>query len=241
MNTSALYLGVWGRAKVLLLAGLLIATFPVSELGVQHGSDVDSRADGVAILHINSSTGNDPNPGSRSSPVRTIQKGVNLANAAINTNHDVMLYVASGVYRESVDFRSVSNSDRSLDLRAEPGTVLSGSDQWATGWMQQLNGIYVHNWPYRWGMKAIPDGWDSYWHSDGKGYIRNRMRRYEALFIDDQPLFNRLELSELSTAGTFYVNEEMSKIYVRPHDADSFDSGTIEVAIRQSVLSVNDR
>ena len=144
-------------------------------------------------------TGSDTNPGTQSSPVRTIQKGINLANDAINNNNvDVIVHIKAGRYEEVASIESVANTARTLTLEGESGTVLTGADQWHTGWTLNTNGTYVHSWPYKWGAQSLPDGWADYWNWDGKGFIRDRVLRREMIYINDTGLCGRLNLSELS-------------------------------------------
>ena len=187
-------------------------------------------------------TGSDTNPGTQSSPVRTIQRGISLANDAINNNNfDVVVHIKAGSYREVASIGSVANTTRSLTLEGESGTVLTGSDQWNTGWTLNTNGIYGHYWPYKWGAQSLPNGWADYWNWDGKGYIRDRLLRREMIYINDKGLCGRLNLSELSTPGTFYVDETNSMIYLRPYSGTDMSTATIEVATRSKLLAVNNR
>ena len=149
-------------------------------------------------------TGSDTNPGTQSSPVRTIQRGINLANDAINNNNvDVIVHIEAGSYGEVASIGSLANTARSLTLEGEPGTVLTGADQWNTGWTQNTNGTYAHSWPYKWGAQSLPNGWAEYWNRDGKGFIRDRLLRREMIYINDKGLCGRLNLSGTLNPGDF--------------------------------------
>ena len=81
------------------------------------------------------------------------------------------------------------NTTKSLTLQgAGDSTVLTGADDWSTGWTGKADGSYVHAWPYKWGMKPIPNGWGDYWNWDGNGYKRDILRRSEMVYVNGSPL-----------------------------------------------------
>ena len=184
--------------------------------------------------------GNDTNPGTQTAPVKTVQRGVQLANQA-NVNNDVTIWMAAGTYREQVRIDWLSNAKK-LTLAGEgPNTVLTGVDDWSTGWTLQSNGTYVHSWTPRWGWKPVPYGWDDYWNWDGLGPMRDRLRRSEMIFVNGSPLTGVLSLSEVSVPGRFYVDENASKVYMRPPSGVSLTGAFIEVGTRVTPLAVNGR
>src|SRR5688500_14472842 len=95
---------------------------------------VSSASSATTSIYVNGTTGSDYDDGSLASPVKTIQRGIVLANAAINEDIDAVVHIAAGSYGEVVNIDwSVTNTVRSLILECEPGTILTGADQWNTG------------------------------------------------------------------------------------------------------------
>ena len=185
-------------------------------------------------------SGSDANWGTQGSPVRTIQRGVNLANQANAAGQDAKVVVAAGVYRESVDLGGQKTDKYLIIEGAGPNTILTGADVWSTGWTMQGDGSIVHNWPYNWGMKAIPSGWGSYWTSGGYGSLRDTLRRSEMVYVNGNPLRVVLSPSSL-VAGTFYVDETNDRLSVRLPAGVSLSSASIEVGMRMTPLRINGR
>ena len=191
------------------------------------------------VIYV-SPSGLDSNPGTLSSPVRTIQRGVTLANQT-NVANDVTVSIAAGTYREEVHIFPL-NTTRALTLQgAGITTVLTGADDWSAGWSAQPNGSYTHAWPYRWGVKPIPSGWDSYWNWDGNSYKRDVLRRSETVYVNGLPLRGVLTLAELSAAGTFYVNETTGTLSMRLPAGVGLAGSLVEVGIRQTPLTIASR
>src|SRR4029453_5618421 len=102
------------------------------------------------------------------------------------------------------------------------------------------DGSYVHAWPYRWGMKPIPNGWGEYWNWDGNGYKRDVLRRSEMVYVNGAGLRGVLTLAELSAAGTFYVDEANGALYMRLPSGVGIGS-LIEVGTRLTPLAITGR
>jgi len=187
-----------------------------------------------------SPSGVDTNAGTETSPVRTIQRGVTLANQANAAGQAARVLVAGGVYRESVNL-GVQKTDKQVVLEgAGPtATILTGADDWTTGWTAQPDGSLVHSWSYKWGIKTVPSGWESYWNWDGNGYKRDILRRSETVYVNGAPLRGVLTANELSAAGTFYVDESASRLSMRLPTGVTLTGSLIEVGIRQNVLTVD--
>jgi hypothetical protein len=187
-----------------------------------------------------STSGSDANWGTQGSPVRTIQRGVNLANQANAAGQDAKVIVAAGVYREAVDLGG-QKTDRYLIIEgAGPTTILTGADLWSTGWTMQSDGSIMHNWPYNWGMKPIPNGWGSYWTSGGNGPLRDTLRRSETVYVNGNPLRVVLSRSAM-VAGTFYVDETADRLYVRLPSGVSQSTASIEVGTRLLEVKIHGR
>ena len=188
-----------------------------------------------------STSGTDIKSGTQSNPVRTIQRGVVLANQILASNTNARVLIAAGTYRESVDLGAQPHTNAVLLLEGVgESTILSGADDWSTGWTAQADGSYIHHWPYTWGMKPIPRGWDGHWNSDGNAYKRDILRRSEMVYVNGLPLRGVLKLSEL-TAGTFYVDETVAKLYMRPPASMTLAGSLIEVGIHVTPLRIAGR
>lgn len=187
-----------------------------------------------------SPSGVDTNAGTPTSPVRTIQRGVTLANQANAAGQAARVLVAGGVYRESVNL-GVQKTDKQFVLEGtgSNATILTGADDWTTGWTAQPDGSLVHSWPYKWGIKTVPSGWESYWNWDGNGYKRDILRRSETVYVNGAPLRGVLTANELSAGGTFYVDEGASRLSLRLPTGVTLAGSLIEVGIRQNVLTVD--
>jgi hypothetical protein len=225
-----------------LAAGTMFLRAEYSEGGVtKTAPSVAVSVAGVvsgSVIYV-SPSGNDGNSGSSSSPVRTITRAVALANSA-NLTNDVTISMAAGTYRESVQIFSL-NTTKKLTLEgAGSSTVITGADDWTSGWTQQADGSYSHAWTYRWGAKPIPNGWGDYWNWDGKGYLRNRLLRWEMVYVNGAPLTGVLNRSEVSNPGTFYVDENAGLIYMR-FPSNVFLGAPVEVATRAIPLAINGR
>ena len=152
-QSGLLTAGGAGTVTVQTVSGGLNAQYTVSQVAPTSTS--------ATTIYV-SPSGVDTNPGTQSSPVRTIQRGVNLGNQANAAGKDAMVSIAGGLYRESVAIGSL-NTTKTLTLQgAGLSTVLTGADDWSTGWTSQGDGSYAHSWPYNWGLKALPAGWDGY-------------------------------------------------------------------------------
>jgi hypothetical protein len=191
----------------------------------------------TAVIYV-SPNGVDTNAGTQIGPVRTIQRGVELANRANLTGSDAVVAVGAGIYREAVTIGSLNTTNTLTIEGTAAATVLTGADDWSTGWALQLDGSYVHDWPYRWGTKPIPPGWASYWNWDQNGAKRDVLRRSEMVYVDGRPLRGVLSLEQLAAPGTFYVDERTSRLHMRlPEDVRVWGA-LIEVGIRKTPLSV---
>lgn len=96
-----------------------------------------------AATYYVSATGNDNNPGTLASPVRTIMKGISKLKAG-----DV-LYVRGGIYVESVFVGQSGTKDQPITIEAYPGEepVIDGEDKLPAtdgGDLVLITGDYVH-------------------------------------------------------------------------------------------------
>jgi hypothetical protein len=195
---------------------------------------------GEVTVHVdqNHPAASDSNSGTSSAPVRTVQRGVQLADGLNGAGTPSRVLVAAGVYRESVSLNG-QKTDAAMTLEGAVGTFLTGSDRW-TQFQAQPDGSLVHHWPHKWGMKPVPNGWGGFWDHDGKGTSRDVLRRSETVYVNGQPLRGVLSLSAL-VHGTFYVDEASERLHVRLPSGQSATGADIEVGTRLTPLSVNAR
>ena len=99
-------------------------------------------------IHV-SPAGSDTNMGTQPSPVQTIQRGIELANRANTIGIDAVVLIGPGIYREAVVIGPLSTNNGQVRRRdageaaltlegAGAGTILTGADNWSTGWTRQL-------------------------------------------------------------------------------------------------------
>jgi hypothetical protein len=182
-----------------------------------------------------STSGADTNPGTQSSPVRTIQRGVVLGNQLVASGSNARVLVAAGTYRETVTLGSQSGSGRlTIEGAGATTTILTGADAISTGWAEVGDGTYSRAWTNNWGFKPLPGGWDWFW-STSTNPDKDSLRRYEVMFFNGSPLLPTLDRSRL-TPGTFYVDETNDKIYLYP--PSTMSGATVEIGMRNLVMSI---
>ena len=146
----------------------------------------------------------DNNPGTISSPVRTIMRAINV----LGRNDRVI--IRAGEYRESLFFYRNGFSDAPVIVMAYPGdegnVVIKGSEifrnwsfeggeQWSTSWTYHLNAGYPSDWP------------------SGSEYNQAYIRRAELAFMDGQNLRQVTARSSMQR-GTFYVDDYQQRLYI---------------------------
>ena len=187
-----------------------------------------------------STSGSDTNAGTQSSPVQTINRGVALANVVHASGQPARVLIANGVYRESVDLGGQKTEAAMVIHGGGPNTVLTGADDWSTGWTAQEDGSFVHSWPNKWGMKPVPPAWEFYWKSL-QDPQKDTLRRTETVFFNGVPLMPRISLATMTGPGQFFVDEATSRLYIRLPAGASMNNALIEVGSRVTVLKVNGR
>ena len=110
------------------------------------------------FLYVDANLGSDTNSGAQSSPFKTIQVGVNKANAINQTGVGVKVVVNPGVYREFVNIGNYKTTNATFTLQAAiTGTaIIAGSDV-LTGWTQ-AGDIYSRAWINQ-SLCSVPSGW----------------------------------------------------------------------------------
>jgi hypothetical protein len=202
------------------------------------GADPIDEADISVLLHVDPVSGDDEaGDGSSASPLRSIQKAVDIAATHNSAGRGVKILLQPGVYLESepnhdVDFGSVVLSGywtTSAPLIIEgagwqPGrntgdVTVTGAEEW-TGWSaKDANGVQTKEWPYDWGLNpraqsVAPDvikRLELLWVREPDGEWRNYVQVIS-------PARNAI-LGNLSPEdGYFWVDEDADTISVRPPD-----------------------
>jgi hypothetical protein len=186
-----------------------------------------------------STSGLDSNIGTQANPVRTIQRAVQLAADVNSAGQAALIAVAAGTYRESVNLPG-QKTDAALTIEGagSTATILTGSDNWSSGWTLQGDGSYTHAWPYAWGMAALPSGWSGYW-SALTNPDKDTMRRSETVYVNGSALQPTLSLASM-VAGKFYVNETTHTLHMRLPAGVTMPA-QIEVGTRVTPLRINGR
>ncbi len=200
------------------------------------GADIPGVTNWV-VVHVDRGhpAASDGNDGSLDWPLLTVQEGLGRAHQAKVNGLAARVLVHPGTYRESLTIAGGSASIEQPVLRLEavvPGTaVISGSEVWA-GWERVgTTDVSSHDWPYDWGLAAIPSGYES--------QIQDIVRRLEMVFVDGIRLDQVLSYGEL-VPGSFYVAESEDRLYVYPSGAADLGARFVEVAVRHDLLRVND-
>lgn len=177
----------------------------------------------------------DTNPGTEALPLKSLARAAKIAKNQSNNDISTKVVIAPGVYRETFDLWKTEPTTAPITLEAkEPGkVVISGSDIWK-GWQPDLqnSSVYTHSWSSDSGLSPIPEGWDPV-----KSKLENNpiTRHTEMIFVNDQPLKQVLSRGEV-TEGTFYVSEDLNKVYIQPSAGTNMSTATVEVAVRPNLL-----
>jgi hypothetical protein len=193
----------------------------------------NAKVDRVINVDNNHPKGSDNNPGTVDLPLSTISAAADLAVRLRHTGFSTKVLISPGVYREQVTLSS-PNQKRDVPIifeAKEPGkTVISGSDIW-TDWRMKREHIYVHSWPFKWGLAPYPRGWE------GHVKLDPIVRRREMVFINGTPLEQTLSLSTLR-ANSFFVSEDTGELYVYPPSGTNLSDARVEVALRSGLFLV---
>ena len=134
---------------------------------------------------------------------RTIHEAAN----AVTPGDTVLIH--SGVYRETVVVEKSGAREKPIRFQAAPGAnvVVTGLDR-LTKWRKEAGSVYSTVWTHHF----IP--WSKYEAHPDDEYHR-LIGRAEQVLINGEPLPQRLELDQLSSAG-FYVDLANERLYVLP-------------------------
>jgi hypothetical protein len=184
----------------------------------------------VAEIFVDALSGSDSNPGSRSRPLKTINRAAQLAIGNHGRNIPTTVTINPGTYRETI---GISSSDSVADVpitfqALKKGTVIvKGSDVW-TGWQRDPSNPrrYVNAWPYRWGVCPPPPRWP---------VLPEIVSRREMIFVNDRMLTQVLSADEMAE-GNFYVDETSGRAMIWPLAGDDISEGNIEVSVRPKLF-----
>jgi Right handed beta helix region/Protein of unknown function (DUF1565) len=218
-----------------VVAALLLAV-PFSALGRQGAQVDESKVQKVIYVDQQSANAVDTNDGSKDSPFKTIGRAVVLADACNASDIGVKILIAPGIYREAITLdrgRQTTSAPIIFEATEKGKTVVSGSEAWAT-WKRSNDGSrYVHPWPYKWGMAAIPEGWEDV-------VLKPIVRRCETVFADGRLLRQVMSPSELAE-NTFYVSEEEGRLSLCLAPGVTPETAAIEVGVRQQLFRAQAR
>jgi hypothetical protein len=186
------------------------------------------------IIHVdkNHPRSSDQNPGDEALPLKTIDAAARLAMRNFERGYSSKILIYPGVYREQIVMRfSVRSQNPPIILEAkEKGKVfISGSDIWTDWQRTETSNVFVHPWPYRWGIQPYPPGWQ------GNVMLQPIVQRREMVFVDGRLLRQVMTFAELADE-TFYVSEETGQLFISLPKGQAPSNVGIEVGVRNSLL-----
>jgi len=178
----------------------------------------------------------DSNPGTPDLPLKTIMGAIEIAKKSHRNGLGTKIRVSPGVYREAISLLVPEVEPAADPVIIIEGTAwgkvkISGSQIWENWQKTNKPGVYVHAWPYKWGVSPFPGNWPT---------RLNRspiLRRQEMVFVNKLPLMQVLTSTDLRK-GTFYVSEVEGKIYVSPRIGQKIETATVEVSVLPKLLTV---
>jgi prepilin-type processing-associated H-X9-DG protein len=178
----------------------------------------------------------DSNPGTATLPFKTVGAATTIAVANNKRNIGTKILIAPGTYRESIKVIFTSQATAApivFEGQTKGQVIISGSDVW-TGWTRQsTTDVYTHPWSYKWGLTPIPSAW-------GGQNVPPIVRRREMIFVNGQALTQVLTQTEMNTtAGTFYVDETQSLIFLHVTSSTDMSVAKVEVAFRSRLFDIN--
>lgn len=211
---------------------LIVALLWVSHtLGWAHLSDV--WADQTVYVNGSHLQASDQNPGSQTLPFKTIAKAASVAVANNINQMGTKILISAGTYRENISLlKNGQETNAPITFEALGTVIVSGADVWG-GW-QKVAGttIFVHSWPFAWGLVAIPDGWTPY------VTLQDIVRRSEMIMVNGTALQQVLSYGELRS-NCFYVDDTARRVYVQLPGNVPMGTATVEVATRSKLFSAS--
>lgn len=167
--------------------------------------------------------------GTRESPM-ALPRAIRAALAAQANGSPARLVLLAGIYREQVSARGSAGSTAPITIEADAGAIviLSGADVW-TDW-EECHGIWHHRWPFRWGLSSVPPDYGNPFLT-----VPELMRRREMLIVNGVIQRQVLDPAQL-VPGTYYVDEDGSRLSLRPAPDVDITSAMVEVATRSGLM-----
>lgn len=211
----------------------------------------------TGIVHANkyyiSTTGNDLNAGSASSPFKTISKGAEVAQAGDT------VYVLEGIYRERVAPPRGGSIGKPIVYMGEPNknVVIKGSDIWKPSWNKFGTTVYYaipdeamfnddcyvdNKNPFKIASSSTP------YSRQGKaevyfGYAGDTTLVYTIgqVFVDGVMYIQKPFIAEMNaTAKTWFYDRKTGNLYV--HFSDDNPSGhSVEISTRRRIFAPHKR
>lgn len=193
----------------------------------------------VIVVDQKSPLASDANTGTATKPVRTIQRGAALAEAANRLGTPATVLIAPGTYRETVSTsRAYNSTDAAITFEAAvPGTVVISGADIRQDWSSAGDGTWKTTWTANYGLAPIPDGWAAPFERMG---VNDLIRRREMVFVGGRLLRQVLSVTELrATPESFFVDEGADRLTIRPPSGVDPTRATTEVATRGRLFQVN--
>ena len=184
----------------------------------------------VVEVYVNSVTGLDSNPGTIDRPVKTLGKATSMAMQNYANGIGTNIEIASGIYREAISLTGTGaeNGPPIAFKGSQTGSVIvTGSYVWP-GWTQDIlnPSLYWYSWPYRWGKCTPPPGWPT---------LSDIVLRREMIFLNGVLLTQVLSQSQMQ-AGTFFVDEAHSRVYIWIPANIDMRTASVEVSTRPTLF-----
>ncbi|MCI5212614.1 MAG: hypothetical protein D3910_28360 [Candidatus Electrothrix sp. ATG2] len=193
----------------------------------------ESKAVNIFYVDCNDPVADDKNPGVVDKPFRTIAHAVKFVN---EQRVPARIIIRPGTYRENVVLagKNIALDDPVLIIEAEKkGTVFISGSEGLKGWEDEgKKGYFSAEWPHKWGFSPL--------EYEEKLQYKQLGRRKEIVTLNDIVLPQRLSRNELD-AGSFFVDEQRGKIYLKPPEDIDINTVDIEVGVRTKPLEIKKR
>ncbi|MCC5805955.1 MAG: right-handed parallel beta-helix repeat-containing protein [Opitutales bacterium] len=195
----------------------------------------------TAEIFVDGTTGDNANDGSSASPVRTIQRGLDIAAQRISQGIGTRVIIAAGTYAEEIIVPG-GRFDAPLLIEGagwSPGTntgdVRIVAVEPIDGWTLNADGVYEREWTNNWGFQPDP-------FANDPTPTPPELLRFEWLFVDDIPCYHKLSYAELLDGpdARIFVDEAANKIYLKPPAGASPETDLVEISrFRQNTPDQN--
>lgn len=178
----------------------------------------------TAYLYVDVNKGSDSNPGTQAEPLKTIGAASALAEANNKKSIGTRITINPGTYRESIVLHA-NSYDTALPITfqgATAGVIISGAVQYSDWQTYSGNSaIYSASWTNNWGTCALAGGLSP--------FEQEIVLRQEMIFVNGVPLTQVLSFGQM-LAGTFWVDEPASRVYIWPAAGTDINTADVEVA-----------